>query len=90
MKFFNFYQNNSGGYFIKDDFVDEKVIIQAKDHHEANDKALSLGIYFDGVMKGIDCECCGDRWNEVSRNDERTNCPIIENCKYYVDDEYKI
>ena len=31
---------------------------------EANTKACDIGIYFDGVANGADCECCGDRWRE--------------------------
>ena len=90
MKFFTFYQNNSGGYFLEDEDVDQYVVIHAKNHYEANDKAQDLGIYFDGVKKGRDCDCCGDRWNEVGRNDGSDTYPILDNCKYYVEDEYKI
>ena len=28
-------------------------------------------VYFDGVEKGIDCECCGDRWNKLDNYDKR-------------------
>lgn len=90
MKFFTFYQNNSGGYFLEDEDVDHYVVIQAKNHHEANDKAQDIGIYFDGVKKGIDCDCCGDRWNEVGINDGSDTYRVFDNCKYYVEDEYKI
>ena len=27
-------------------------------------KAYEIGLYFDGVKAGRDCECCGDRWNK--------------------------
>ena len=40
--------------------------IYASDKNEANRIAKAKGIYFDGVSKGIDCECCGDRWHEAS------------------------
>jgi hypothetical protein len=45
-----------------DDNVDHYVIIEAESADEANHIAESVGIYFDGVEKGIDCPCCGDRW----------------------------
>ena len=58
-KFYRFHQNNSGGYF--DGPVN--VIVEARSGSEANQIAQDrAGIYFDGVEKGFDCECCGDRW----------------------------
>jgi hypothetical protein len=63
--FFTFSQNNSFGTFDVDDNVDHYVIIEAESADEANHIAESIGIYFDGVEKGIDCECCGDRWYPV-------------------------
>lgn len=60
--FYKFDQNNSGGAFDIDDKVCHRVIIEADTIDEAIDKAEELGIYFNGVDKGIDCECCGDRW----------------------------
>lgn len=59
--FYKFEQNNSGGAFDFDDKVCHRVIIEADTIDEAIDKAEELGIYFNGVDKGIDCECCGDR-----------------------------
>jgi hypothetical protein len=64
-KFFHFSQNNSGGSFVTNDMVCETVIIEARDVDDANNIAVSKGIYFDGVDEGSDCECCGDRWNRV-------------------------
>lgn len=63
-KFFCFSQNNSGGSF---DFEKERgitryVIIEANSLDHAVEKAGRIGLYFDGVEKGIDCSCCGDRW----------------------------
>jgi hypothetical protein len=62
MPFFQFDQNNSGGGFDIDQNVAPIVVIEAADADDAQDKALVLGIYFDGVNEGRDCECCGDRW----------------------------
>jgi hypothetical protein len=74
--FFTYRQNNSGGSFVKDENVDEFVIIQAKNADEANEKAEKLGIYFHGVGEGKDCPCCGDRWWPVS-DDDGTKVPCL-------------
>lgn len=62
MKYYLYHQNNTGGSWVIDDEVAEYVIIEAYDEKDANEIAKSKGIYFDGVDKEIDCECCGDRW----------------------------
>lgn len=62
---FEYRQNNSGGRFITDDDVAKYVLIQETDAGPANHKAEQVGIYFDGCNQGWDCDCCGDRWNEV-------------------------
>ncbi|WP_420492620.1 DUF7296 family protein [Paenibacillus larvae] len=36
--------------------------MEADTAEQANAKAETIGIYFDGVDKGIDCPCCGDSW----------------------------
>ena len=62
MPLFQFRQNNSGGRFIGP----KNVVIQAENAADANDIAQnSQDIYFNGVAKGIDCDCCGDRWHAV-------------------------
>lgn len=66
-QFYEFSQNNSGGGFDVDKKVCNKVFIEAESADEANAIAQELGIYFDGVEKGIDCGCCGDRWYEAYR-----------------------
>ena len=63
IKFYEFTQNNSGGHFDCDDDVCHRVVIQAGSEDEAVSKALGLGVYFDGCEKGVDCDCCGDRWS---------------------------
>jgi hypothetical protein len=64
--FYTFSQNNSGGSFVFDTNagIGTYVIIEADDEREAIYRATGLGIYFDGVEMGSDCECCGDRWYE--------------------------
>ncbi len=62
--FYHFSQNNSGGSFTFDAKrgITHHVIIEAKDDAHANERAESIGLYFDGCDDGPDCPCCGDRW----------------------------
>jgi hypothetical protein len=46
-----------------------RLFIEAENAEQANEIAKSLGVYFNGKEKGIDCECRGDRWYEVSEDD---------------------
>jgi hypothetical protein len=82
-KFYCFRQNNSGGSFVYDRNLAQKVIIEAETADEANDLAKNLGIYFDGCDRGWDCRCCGDRWNTVSDS----SWYIIENIIDYMTNE---
>lgn len=70
MAFFEFSQNNSGGFFEFDAArgLTERVIIEAASAGEACDLAQAIGIYFDGCNNGADCWCCGDRWYPVWGN----------------------
>jgi len=70
MRFFEFSQNNSGGRFEIDEAkgIGSSVYIEARTANEANEKAERIGIYFDGVDEGRDCECCGDRWFRASEH----------------------
>jgi hypothetical protein len=69
MPFFTFGQNNSGGSFVTNDSVAEYVIVEADNADAANSIANDIGIYFNGVKDGIDCDCCGDRWYRVDDRD---------------------
>lgn len=69
MKIYLFSQNNSGGYFLP---PAAHVFIAAESAEEANEKALTAGVYFGGVSKGRDCECCGSRWWGVDDDDAMT------------------
>ncbi len=64
--FYRFDQNNSGGFYKKD--LPEYLIIEADTPEEANLLAENIGIYFNGVLDGVDCPCCGDRWQAVNAN----------------------
>ena len=67
MAWFEYDQNNSGGSFDIDprSGLGPRVWIEAASDTEAQERALSLGIYFDGCDEGHDCDCCGDRWYRV-------------------------
>ena len=75
MPFYTFNQNNSGGSFDVDpaDGISHFVIIEANSADAANDKAKRIGLYFNGVDDGRDCECCGDRWCSAWRDDGTEN-----------------
>jgi hypothetical protein len=62
--FYTYDQNNSGGSFNfnAESGVSHYVIIEADSDEQANDRAESIGLYFNGVEDGLDCECCGSRW----------------------------
>ena len=62
MKFYEFKQNNSGGSFAVNDQLCHNLIIEANNSEEAESKAESMGVYFNGCDEGMDCPCCGDRW----------------------------
>lgn len=57
-KFYTIVQNNSGGYFIKNDNVDYYVSVQASSVEEA--EKLLQGIVGDHSEY---CDCCGTRWS---------------------------
>lgn len=65
MPFYTFRQNNSGGFDVGFKYV----IVEAPTAREANEIATEYGVYFNGVSKGRDCDCCGDRWYTVSESD---------------------
>ena len=63
--FYVFRQNNSGGSWDIDELngIGKIVIVEADNEDSAVEEAEKIGLYFDGVKKGLDCECCGDRWD---------------------------
>lgn len=60
--FFEYDQSNSGGHFLCNNHICHRLFIEADNENIANQKALNLGVYFNGVEDGTDCDCCGDRW----------------------------
>ena len=70
-KFYAYIQNNTGGFFKieGEKGICQVVIIEAESSEKANDRAESIGLYFDGAWCGTDCPCCGDRWTEVQESE---------------------
>ena len=68
---YHFNQNNSGGIFDHDDAagIGANVWVEARTRDEASIRAQNIGLYFDGVRDGMDCDCCGDRWYMPSDHD---------------------
>lgn len=65
-KFYEYNQNNSGGSFVVDKNLCHRLMIEADEQRLADRIAISLGVYFNGCDKGLDCDCCGDRWYQGS------------------------
>lgn len=84
-KFYEYAQNNSGGSFEIDEGrgIGPRVWIEATNSDHANQRAESIGLYWDGVARGMDCACCGDRWTEAWRS-EGVEAPEIEYGHAYV------
>ena len=76
--FYHFGQNNTGGSFDfdKDAGITHHTIIEAESAEDANARAESIGLYFDGCSSGNDCPCCGDRWYKVDDADGE-DAPMI-------------
>ncbi len=71
LKWFEFRQNNSGGYFEDNENVCEYVLIQAKSAASAISKA-------EEMMDNSDsCPCCGDRWDFDVEDKDGTDSPTI-------------
>jgi len=64
MKFYEFRQSNPGGHY--EEHMPMYLYVQAPSSEVADAIAEQHGIYFDGVAKGLDCNCCNDRWDRAS------------------------
>ena len=69
--FYEYNQNNSGGSFDFDAIagISHFVIVEANSPKQADALAEGIGLYFNGVDEGRDCDCCGDRWHPQWRDD---------------------
>lgn len=68
--FYTFRQNNSRGVFDRDAHVDEFVIVEGDTIEQVTDRAQDIGVYFNGCDRGLDCDCCGDRWYAPYEGDD--------------------
>lgn len=75
--FYTYQQNNTWGRWINTASLREIVIIEADSIVDANQRAEHIGIYFDGVSSGRDCDCCGDRWREQYDEGNGTATPSV-------------
>ena len=57
LKYYTYHQNNSGGRYDVGPVMAPIMIVQAHDCEEANHLAQRIGLYWDGVAMGMDCEC---------------------------------
>jgi len=62
MTWYRYQQNNSGGAY-SDPAVE--LFVEAPSEDEADERAETVGVYFDGGARGMDCSCCGDRWSRA-------------------------
>lgn len=62
--FYTYRQNNPGGFTQRDPDlgITDIVIIEADNAQHADYRATNIGLYFNGVDRNIDCDCCGNRW----------------------------
>jgi hypothetical protein len=63
-RFYVFRQNPS--FQVYDEGVGHIVLVEASTCEEANLRAQEVGVYFNGVALGRDCDCCGPRWWPVT------------------------
>ena len=66
MNLYRFRQNNSGGSWDLNEWTTITMVIEAETGEAANRIAeQETSIYYNGCSKGMDCSCCGDRWDET-------------------------
>lgn len=85
LKWYAWNQNNSGGEFHVNDNVAHRLFIEAYSEEEADRKAQDLGVYYNGVDDGFDCDCCGDRWYSPEKLEFPINWggPVFNNIHEY-------
>lgn len=85
---YSFEQNNSGGYYAKP--AQTIIVIEAKDAKHATEIAIGAGMYRNGVADGVDCKCCGDRWNGISEEYDNVKEAIIDANRSFHDEHNSI
>lgn len=78
VKYYNFSQNNSGGYFYtNDDYgISEEVIVAAGSPEEAVERLSGIGDKIGSDFYSY-CSCCGERWSLYSEFLDGTKSPEI-------------
>jgi len=71
-KFFTESQNNSGGYFIRNEHVDHYVIVEATSVQEAKQKLAEITEDYSEF-----CGCCGERWYPYWSESDGKDIPMI-------------
>jgi hypothetical protein len=71
-KWYKYHQNNSGGRFRPPAIT---VYVEAMSPSQADERAETLGLYFDGSG---DCKCCGSRWSGAVDWDSQEEEPPLE------------
>lgn len=91
-KFYTFNQNNPGGRLHVNNHLDCYVIIEANTLEEAIYIAKCIGIYFNGVDEGRDCECCSDRWYHPDAYDQPSvyGEDVFNNLRFFKNEEIVI
>lgn len=72
LKWYYLSQNNSGGWFYRNEDVREYVLIQAISPEDAEAKAESIVGDYDAY-----CECCGARWSVWFTESDGEDVPAI-------------
>lgn len=81
MKWFQFRQMNSDGYYIIDEErgIGHQVWVEAPDDWEANTKARQVGL-----LSLPYCECCGPRFYSVSEWDAEEEAKVEEPSDFHI------
>lgn len=68
--FFTVRQNNSGGYFIQNEMVDEYLCVEANTIKEAEKRIEEITKDYSDF-----CPCCGERWSTWFNEDDGKDFP---------------
>ena len=83
--FYTVRQNNSGGYFIQNDVVDEYLCVEANSVEEAEERIEKITEDYHEF-----CECCGMRWSYWFDEDSGQEFPHDSYGEPFVDGETSI
>jgi len=79
---FRFIQSNTGGSLRLP--AKHIIVDNAENEFHATKAAETVGLYLDGVAKGYDCDCCGDRWG-----DQIYECDSIEDAVEFANEKHE-